>query len=437
MVGKLNMKTIRTNQLKDNINENIVINGWVYNSRCSGKIGFLMLRDGFSLVQCIISINDVGENKFNEFKTYTQESSIKVVGQIVENDRAPGGCEILIKDIELYHLSKDYPITPKEHGTDFLMNNRHLWLRSKRQHAILKIRHQIIKSTRDFFDSNDFTLVDTPIFTPNAAEGTTTLFETEYFGHKAYLSQTGQLYGEASAMAFGRHYNFGPTFRSEKSKTRRHLTEFWMVEPEIAFCDINENIDWSEKLVKFIVKHVLENNQDELAILERDTKTLYSLLDRSFPRVSYTECIEKLNKDGFDINWGDDFGSPEETHIAEGYDCPVIVHRFPSEIKAFYMKHDPDNDKVVLGMDVLAPEGYGEIIGGSEREINLEVLHERIKNEGLDRADYEWYLDLRKYGSVPHSGFGMGIERVVAWICKLPHVRETIPFARTIGRLNP
>ena len=431
------MDIIRTNQLKDNVNQTVQINGWVYNSRCSGKIGFLMLRDGFDIVQCIISINDVGEDKFNEFKTYTQESSIRIVGEVVKNDRAPGGYELIIQDISLYHLSVDYPITPKEHGTDFLMNNRHLWLRSKRQQAILKIRHQIIKATRDFFDSNEFTLVDTPIFTPNAAEGTTTLFETEYFGQMAYLSQTGQLYGEASAMAFGRHYNFGPTFRSEKSKTRRHLTEFWMVEPEIAFCDIDENILWAEKLIKYIVQEVLDNNKNELKVLNRDTETLSALLNQDFPKMSYTECIEKLNKDGFDIKWGDDFGSPEETHIAKGFDCPVVVHRFPSAIKAFYMKHDPNNDKVVLGMDILAPEGYGEIVGGSEREINLDVLLGRIKNEGLNKDDYEWYLDLRKYGSVPHSGFGMGIERVVAWICKLPHVRETIPFARTIGRLNP
>ena len=431
------MNTIRTNQLKKNINKIVKLNGWVYNSRCSGKIGFLMLRDGFETIQCIVSVNEVGEDKFNEFKTYTQESSVNIIGKVVENNRAPGGYEIIIEDINLYHLSVDYPISLKDHGTDFLMNNRHLWLRSKRQHAIIKIRHQIIKATRDFFDSNDFTLVDTPIFTSNAAEGTTTLFETEYFGQIAYLSQTGQLYGEASAMAFGRHYNFGPTFRSEKSKTRRHLTEFWMVEPEIAFCDIDENILWAEKLIKHVIQQVLDNSKDELEILDRDLTPLSNLLNKDFPKISYTECIEKLKKDGFNIKWGDDFGSPEETHIAKGYNCPVIVHRFPSSIKAFYMKHDPENDKVVLGMDVLAPEGYGEIIGGSEREINLDILISRIKNEKLDKKDYEWYLDLRRYGSVPHSGFGMGIERVVAWICKLPHVRETIPFPRTIGRLNP
>ena len=430
------MNIIRTNQLKDYTDQTVQLNGWVYNSRCSGKIGFLMLRDGFNTIQCIISINDVGEDKFNEFKTYTQESSIKVIGKVVQNDRAPGGYEILIENIDLYHLSVDYPITPKEHGTDFLMNNRHLWLRSKRQHAILKIRHQIIKSTRDFFDSNDFTLVDTPIFTPNSAEGTTTLFETEYFGKMAYLAQTGQLYGEASAMSFGRHYNFGPCFRAEKSKTRRHLTEFWMVEPEIAFCDIEEDIQWAEDLLVYIVKQVLENCIDQLKVLDRDVSVLEKSIS-PFPRISYTECIEILKKDGFDIDWGDDFGSPEETHIANKYDRPVIVHRFPAKIKSFYMKRDPENEEVVLGMDVLAPEGYGEIIGGSEREIDIDVLIERIEHEGLNQEDYDWFLDLRKYGSVPHSGFGMGIERVVAWISGITHIRETIPFARTMGRLNP
>ena len=430
------MNIIRTNQLKDYTDQTVQLNGWVYNSRCSGKIGFLMLRDGFNTIQCIISINDVGEDKFNEFKTYTQESSVKVIGKVVQNDRAPGGYEILIENIDLYHLSVDYPITPKEHGTDFLMNNRHLWLRSKRQHAILKIRHQIIKSTRDFFDSNDFTLVDTPIFTPNSAEGTTTLFETEYFGKMAYLAQTGQLYGEASAMSFGRHYNFGPCFRAEKSKTRRHLTEFWMVEPEIAFCDIEEDIQWAEDLLVYIVKQVLENCIDQLKVLDRDVSVLEKSIS-PFPRISYTECIEILKKDGFDIDWGDDFGSPEETHIANKYDRPVIVHRFPAKIKSFYMKRDPENEEVVLGMDVLAPEGYGEIIGGSEREIDIEVLIERIEHEGLNQEDYDWFLDLRKYGSVPHSGFGMGIERVVAWISGITHIRETIPFARTMGRLNP
>ena len=430
------MERVFVHKVSKHVGKKVTLKGWVYNSRRSGKIGFLTFRDGFGLLQCIIVKNDIGEEKFELFKTMTQESSVIIVGEVVKNERAPGGYEILVSDIELVHLSKDYPITPKEHGTDFLMNNRHLWLRSKRQHTILRVRHQIIKAIRDFFDSNDFTLVDSPIFTPNAAEGTSTLFETDYFGKTAYLAQTGQLYGEASAMAFGRHYNFGPCFRAEKSKTRRHLTEFWMVEPEIAYCDIEEDMQWAEDLLVYIVKEVLEHRSDELEILGRDTDLLKKT-QGPLPRVSYTECVELLQKDGYDIKWGDDFGSPEETHIAEKYDRPVIVHRFPSKIKAFYMKRDPENEKVVLGMDILAPEGYGEIVGGSERETDIDILLERIKEEGLNQEDYDWFLDLRRYGSVPHSGFGMGLERVVAWICGLSHIRETSPFARTMGRINP
>jgi len=316
------------------------------------------------------------------------------------------------------------------------MNHRHLWIRSKRQHAILKIRHQIVKSIRDYFDMNDFTLVDTPIFTPNSAEGTSTLFETKYFDTTAYLCQTGQLYGEASAMSFGRHYNFGPCFRAEKSKTRRHLTEFWMVEPEIAYCDIEENMVWAENLLIYIIDKVLKNRKNELIILERNLDHLIKCKS-SFPRISYTECIEVLNKANISIKWGDDFGSPEETYIANQYDKPVIVYGFPTKIKPFYMKRDPRNEKVVLGMDILAPEGYGEIVGGSERETDINILLDRIKKEKLNKKDYKWYLDIRRFGSVPHSGFGMGLERVVAWICGLSHIRETIPFARTISRLNP
>ena len=417
-------------------NQKITIKGWVYSSRRSGKIGFLMLRDGQGTVQCIIEKSHIGEDSFTEFKSITQESSISVAGKVVKNDRALGGYEIFVDAFEVFQITKDYPITPKEHGTDFLMNRRHLWLRSKRQHAIMKIRHQIIKSIRDFFDSNDFTLIDTPIFTPNAAEGTSTLFQTDYFDSKAYLCQTGQLYGEASAMAFGRHYNFGPCFRAEKSKTRRHLTEFWMVEPEIAYCDIIENMEWAEKLIIYIIEQVLKNKKNELLILERNIESLEAI-DSTFPKISYTECIEILKKGGFDINWGDDFGSPEETFISDKYNTPVIVFGFPAAIKAFYMKRDPENNKVVLGMDILAPEGYGEIVGGSEREIDIDVLLNRIEEEGLNKSDYEWFLDLRRYGSVPHSGFGMGLERVVAWICGLSHIRETIPFARTMTRLNP
>tara|TARA_Y100001970_G_scaffold101006_2_gene126874 strand:- start:1427 stop:2719 length:1293 start_codon:yes stop_codon:yes gene_type:complete len=430
------MNSVFIKDVKDYNKKTIQINGWVYNSRRSGKIGFLMLRDGYGIIQCIIEKSHIGEESFDLFKTFTQESSVSIIGDVVKNDRAPGGYEIFVNSFDLHQLTSEYPITPKEHGTDFLMNHRHLWLRSKRQHAILKIRHQVIKSIRDFFDMNDFTLVDTPIFTPNAAEGTSTLFKTDYFDTHAYLCQTGQLYGEASAMAFGRHYNFGPCFRAEKSKTRRHLTEFWMVEPEIAYCDINEDMDWAEKLIIYIVNQVLVNRENELETLERDVSSLKKVCT-PFPRISYTECIELLQKGNFDIKWGDDFGSPEETYISDQYDKPVIVYGFPSEIKAFYMKRDPDNDKVVLGMDILAPEGYGEIVGGSEREVNIDTLLSRIKEEGLNQSDYEWFLDLRRYGSVPHAGFGMGLERVVAWICGLSHIRETVPFARTMTRLNP
>ena len=430
------MDIVSVKDVKKHEKNKVRINGWVYNSRRSGKIGFLMLRDGCGIIQCIIEKNHIGEENFEKFKTFTQESSISIIGEVVSNDRAVGGYEIFVDSFEVHQISNDYPITPKEHGTDFLMNHRHLWLRSKRQHAILKIRHQIIKAIRDFFDMNDFTLIDTPIFTPNAAEGTSTLFETDYFDNKAYLCQTGQLYGEASAMAFGKHYNFGPCFRAEKSKTRRHLTEFWMVEPEIAYCDINENMVWAEKLLIYIVNEVLTNKLNELSILERDIEVLKKI-NGQFPRISYTECINLLQEGKFDIKWGDDFGSPEETFISSKYDKPVIVYGFPSAIKAFYMKRDPENEKVVLGMDILAPEGYGEIVGGSEREIDIDVLLSRIQEEGLNRNDYEWFLDLRRFGSVPHSGFGMGLERVVAWICGLTHIRETIPFARTMSRLNP
>ena len=430
------MTVARINRIAEFEGQIVQLNGWVYNSRRSGKIGFLMFRDGFGIIQCIVAKNDVGEDQFEVFKPLTQESSLSVIGEVVKNDRAPGGFEMVVSELTVHQLSSEYPITPKEHGTDFLMNHRHLWLRSKRQYSILKVRHEIIKAVRDFFDSNDFTLCDSPIFTPNAAEGTSTLFGTDYFGNTAYLAQTGQLYGEAAAMAVGRHYNFGPTFRAEKSKTRRHLTEFWMVEPEIAYCNIDEDMDWAERLILFIIERVLENRKNELGVLERDLAKLEQI-KAPFPRVSYTECVDLLNKGGIDFKWGDDFGAPEETFIGEQYNQPVMVHRFPSAIKAFYMKRDPENDKVVLGMDVLAPEGFGEIIGGSERETEISLLEGRIKDEELNQADYEWFLDLRRYGSVPHSGFGMGIERVVAWICNLPHVRETIPFPRTIGRLYP
>ena len=435
MVGS-KMKIVQTNNINKFSNKKIEIRGWAYTTRSSGKIGFLILRDGFGIVQCIIEKSHIGDDNFEKFKKITQETSLKVMGNVVENEREESGYEIYVDSFEIIQIAKEYPITPKDHGPDFLMNNRHLWLRSKKQHAILKIRHEIIKSIRNFFDDNDFTLVDTPIFTPSAAEGTSTLFETNYFDTKAYLCQTGQLYGEASAMAFGKHYNFGPCFRAEKSKTRRHLTEFWMVEPEIAYCDIKESMVWAENLITFVISNVIENKKTELNILERNIDILKKY-SAPFPRISYTECIDLLNKENIEINWGDDFGSPEETFISNQFEKPVIVYGFPSEIKAFYMKRDPNNPLVVLGMDILAPEGYGEIVGGSEREIDIDILLKRIDQENLNKNDYEWFLDLRRYGSVPHSGFGMGLERVVAWICGLSHIRETIPFARTMSRLYP
>ena len=428
---------VLSNKLKKYIDKKITLHGWVYNFRRSGKIGFLTFRDGFGIVQCIVAKNDVGEEKFELFKSLTQESSIIIHGKAVLNDRAPGGVEVITEDIEVISYSKDYPISPKEHGTDFLMNHRHLWLRSKKQFAILKIRHQIVKSIRDFFDSNDFTLVDSPILTPNAAEGTSTLFSTKYFDKLAYLAQTGQLYGEASAMAFGRHYNFGPCFRAEKSKTRRHLTEFWMVEPEIAFCGIKENMQWAEDLIVFVVKNVLKHKSYELEILKRDISPLLALVKGSFPRISYTDCISILRENNYEIKWGQDFGAKEDTFISSQYDVPVIVHGWPKDIKAFYMKRDPNDKNLVLSMDILAPEGYGEIVGGSERETDIDALISRINQEKLNEHEYKWYLDLRKYGSVPHSGFGMGLERVVAWICGISHIRETIPFARTMTRITP
>ena len=430
------MKNILVKNIKDSENKNVTLNGWVYNTRSSGKIGFLMLRDGTGIIQCIVVKNEVKSNVFEQFKKLTQESSVTVNGIIVKNQKAPGGFELLLKNLKIHQLVEGYPVTPKEHGTEFLMKNRHLWIRSKRQYSILKIRHEIIKATRDFFDMNDFTLVDTPIFTSNACEGTTTLFETEYFGETAYLSQSGQLYGEANALAFGRQYNFGPTFRAEKSKTRRHLTEFWMVEPEIAYCELDGNIEWAEKLINFIIERVINERKLELSILGRDVEDLKRFRGK-FPRISYTEAVELLKDGGFDFEWGGDFGSPEETFIAQKFDKPVVVHRFPSAIKAFYMKRDEDNDNVVLGMDILAPEGYGEIVGGAQREDDINLLLKRIEEENLPQNEFEWYLDLRRYGSVPHPGFGMGIERVVAWLCKLPHVRETIAYPRMIQTLRP
>ncbi len=416
--------------------EIVTLKGWLYNKRSSGKIWFLILRDGTGIIQGVISRNDVSPEVFDMYDRLTQESSIIVTGQVHADKRAPGGYELWVKDIQIVQIAQEYPITPKEHGTAFLMEHRHLWIRSRRQNAILKIRHEIIKAIRDYFDSKKFTLVDAPIFTPAACEGTTTLFETDYFGDKAYLTQSGQLYMEAAAMAFGKVYCFGPTFRAEKSKTRRHLTEFWMVEPEVAYAELNDIMDLSEELISFIVTRVLENRQEQLKIVERDISKLENI-QAPFPRISYDEAARILKEAEADFVYGDDFGGADETIISNSFDRPVMVHRYPAEVKAFYMKNDPDDPSRALCVDVLAPEGYGEIVGGGQREDDLKVLEEKIEKHNLPKEAFDWYLDLRKYGSVPHGGFGLGIERTVAWICGLEHVRETIPFPRLMHRIYP
>lgn len=416
--------------------QEVTLQGWLYNKRSSGKLRFLLLRDGTATIQCVVFKGDVSEKVFEDATQLTQESSFSVTGKITKDTRSPLGFEIQVKELNIFQLAGEYPITPKEHGTDFLMDHRHLWLRSSRQHAIIRIRHEIIRSIREFFDNRGFTLVDTPIFTPNAAEGTTTLFETDYFEDKAYLAQSGQLYGEAAAMAFGDIYCFGPTFRAEKSKTRRHLTEFWMVEPEMAYCDLAKDMQVAEEFITHIVKNVLKNRKGELESIERDISRLEKV-ETPFPKIHYDEAVEILKKNNIDFEYGNDFGGTDETVISEQFDRPVIVHRYPAKIKAFYMKRDPEAPEHALAMDMLAPEGYGEIIGGSQREDDYDELLSRIKEHNLPEKAFAWYLDLRKYGSVPHAGFGLGIERTVSWICGLPHVRETIPFPRTMNRLYP
>ncbi len=419
------------------VGEQVTLKGWLYNKRSSGKIKFLILRDGTGYLQCVVFKGNVSEEVFDVADKLTQESSFEVTGTVKEEPRAPGGYELDATDVKLIGKSENYPITPKEHGIEFLMDHRHLWVRSKKQHAILKIRHRIVKAIRDFFDSRDFVLFDGPIITPNASEGTSTLFETPYFDlGKAYLTQSSQLYAEAGAMSFGKVYTFGPTFRAEKSKTRRHLTEFWMVEPEMAFYDLDDDMDLAEEFLEYIVQTVLEERKEELKILERDTSKLEKVL-RPFPRISYDDAVKILHEQGREFEWGDDFGAPDETVISEQFDRPVMVHRYPAAVKAFYMKRDPENEKLALAVDVLAPEGYGEIIGGSQREDDYDTLVSRIKEHNLPLDFFQWYLDLRRYGSVPHSGFGLGLERTVMWICGLEHLREAIPFPRMIYRNTP
>jgi asparaginyl-tRNA synthetase len=416
--------------------QEVTLQGWLYNMRSSGKLRFLLVRDGTHTIQCVIFKNDVSEETFINTDKLTQESSIKITGKVVADKRSPIGFELQAKELEIIQIADEYPITKKEHGTDFLMDNRHLWLRSSRQHAILRIRHQVIHAARKFFDDRGFLLVDSPIFTPNAAEGTTTLFETDYFGSKAYLTQSGQLYAEASALAFGKVYCFGPTFRAEKSKTRRHLTEFWMIEPEVAYFDLNDDMQLAEEFVSFIVQSVLENREYELEVLERDITTLEKI-KAPFPKIHYNEAVDILKKNNVDFKHGDDFGGADETVISENFEKPVIIHHYPAEVKAFYMKRDPQEPQFALAMDMLAPEGYGEIIGGSQREDDYETLLGRIKEHNLPEEAFTWYLDLRKYGSVPHAGFGLGIERTVAWICGIKHIRETVPFPRLMQRIYP
>jgi asparaginyl-tRNA synthetase len=414
----------------------VTLRGWLYNSTAKGKLCFLKVRDGTGIIQCVVFKGDVPDEIFELASRIGQETSLEVTGTVRADKRSPIGFELGVTELVVVSEAAPYPISPKEHGVEFLMDHRHLWLRSRRQHAILRVRHEIVSAIRHYLDSRGYVLVDAPILTPAACEGTSTLFETGYFGQSAFLTQSGQLYQEAGCMAHGRCYCFGPTFRAEKSKTRRHLTEFWMVEPEVAFMDLEEDMELAEDFVVSIVERVLERRRPELETLERDVSKLEAIT-RPFPRMSYDDAVETLGKENHPVEWGDDFGGDEETILASHHASPVIVHRFPAAIKAFYMKRDPENPDLVLGMDMLAPEGYGEIIGGGEREDDIEALERSIDAHGLDRSVFSWYLDLRRYGSVPHAGFGLGLERTVAWICGLKHVRETIPFPRLINRLGP
>ncbi|MFB9988606.1 asparagine--tRNA ligase [Bacillus benzoevorans] len=419
------------------VDQEVKLGAWVANKRSSGKIAFLQLRDGTGFIQGVIVKSDVPEELFQTAKSLTQETSLFVIGIVQKDERSPIGYELLVNGIEVIHRAVDYPITPKEHGTEFLMDHRHLWLRSRRQHAVMKIRNEIIRATYEFFNDNGFVKVDPPILTGSAPEGTTELFATKYFDEDAYLSQSGQLYMEAAAMALGRVFSFGPTFRAEKSKTRRHLIEFWMIEPEMAFVEFAENLTVQEDYVAYIVQSVLKNCPIELKTLGRDTTKLEKIT-APFPRITYDDAIECLHEKGFnDIQWGDDFGAPHETAIAEDYEKPVFITHFPTSLKPFYMQPDPNRADVVLCADLIAPEGYGEIIGGSERVYDEELLKSRLQEHHLELSAYKWYLELRQYGSVPHSGFGLGLERTVAWISGVEHVRETIPFPRLLNRLYP
>ena len=426
----------RIKELSNCIGEKVTINGWLYNKRTAGKLQFPIVRDGSGYLQCVVVKKEVSEETWRAVEEATQESTVRVTGTVRAEPRAPGGVELGVEAFETIAVTQEYPITPKEHGTAFLMDIRHLWLRSAKQHAVLRVRNEIEQACRDFFYERDFVLIDSPILTANAAEGTSTLFETDYFGEKAYLSQSGQLYLEPAAAAFGRVYCFGPTFRAEKSKTRRHLMEFWMVEPEVAFLEFDGLQDLAEEFIEYIVDRAMERCKEELKTLERDVTKLENVR-RPFPRISYREAIDLLVSKGMTAKFGDDLGGDEETVIANSFDRPVMITRYPSAIKAFYMQPDPKDPSVALALDMIAPEGYGEIIGGSQRIHDHDLLLQRLKEHNLPIDRFQWYLDVRKYGTFPHSGFGMGVERVVAWISGVPHLRETIPYPRMLNRIYP
>jgi len=430
------MKRVYIEEISRYQGEEVEIRGWVYNKRSSGKVRFLLVRDGTGIIQATIFSPERDNPLFLQFDQLTQESSVVIRGRIVEEKRAPGGYEMAVEEMETIQIAQDYPITPKEHSVPFLMEHRHLWLRSRKQNAVLQVRWEVIRAIRDFFDSHGFRLVDAPILTPSACEGTTTLFETQYFDQKAYLSQSGQLYMEAAAMALGKVYCFGPTFRAERSKTRRHLIEFWMVEPEVAFATLEDIIGLAEELILFILERVLTRRKADLETLERNTAPIEKI-KKPFPRLTYDETVALLQAKGSKMSYGDDFGAPEETLLSKIYDQPVCVTHFPAKIKAFYMQPDEKNPDLALGVDIMASEGYGEIVGGGQRIHDLKLLEKRLAEFNLPRQAYEWYLDLRRFGSVPHAGFGLGLERTVAWICQLKHIREAIPFPRLLYRIYP
>ncbi|MBA7533820.1 Asparagine--tRNA ligase [subsurface metagenome] len=416
--------------------KDVIIKGWLFNKRSSGKIRFILVRDGTGIIQSVIAQGEVKDELFEIADKITQESSVILTGTVRKDDRAPGGYEIIAKDIKVIQMAEDYPITPKEHSIEFLLPLRHLWLRSKKQNAIMRIRHEIIKACRDFFDNQGFINADTPILTPAAVEGTTTLFQVDYYDQNAYLSQSGQLYNEATAAALGKVYCFGPTFRAEKSKTRRHLTEFWMLEPEVAYIELDGIMDLAEDMTVYFVERILEKRKKELKILERDISKLEKI-KKPFPRITYEQAVEIIRKKDDQLKYGDDFGAPHETILSESFDNPILVHHYPAEIKAFYMKRDPNDESLSLSVDMIGPEGSGELIGGGQREDDYKTLLKRLKENNLPEEPYKWYLDLRKFGTCPHGGFGLGLERTIGWICGVKHVRETIPFPRMLDRVYP